>query len=146
MTPAMMPEAADAGPGIDVFVYGTLRAGGSNDINRLRPAPRCLGPAQVWGRLFDLGPYPGLRLLAEGEALARPVWGEVYRVAPELEAVLDAIEDISGRPDDEYQRRQITVMLGAHALTCLVYEIHPDRVHGRPEIGHGDWMRHVLGR
>ena len=45
-----------------VFVYGTLRRGGSNDITRLLPAPRWVGFAQVAGMLFHLGAYPGMTL------------------------------------------------------------------------------------
>ena len=63
-----------------VFVYGTLRRGGSNDITRLRPAPRFLGKAQVQGVLYHLGAYPGM-------ALGGSHWvqGEVYAIAPALE-------------------------------------------------------------
>lgn len=152
MTNAMMPDArggaAPQGHAAAlkwVFVYGTLRRGGSNDINRLDPEPEWVGTAHLRGRLFDLGPYPGLRLLSAGDPGGCDVVGEVYAITPALEAVLDRIEEISGAEDDEYQRRQISVMVQGHARTCLVYEIHPNRVRACPEIGHGDWMRHVMG-
>lgn len=82
-----------------VFVYGTLRRGGSNDITRLSPAPRWLGFAQVAGMLFHLGAYPGMTLGGD-----RPVHGEVYAIEPALETVLDAIEGLGGDyPADEYR-------------------------------------------
>ena len=41
---------------LHVFVYGTLRRGEANDINRLRPPPRYLGQARTRGTLYALGP------------------------------------------------------------------------------------------
>ncbi len=56
-----------------VFIYGTLRAGEINDINRAAerhgiPLPQRLGVAYVTGRLFDFGRYPGLVLDPERRA------------------------------------------------------------------------------
>ena len=82
-----MPEA----PARHVFVYGTLRRGGRNDINRLQPAPEYVGMGEVRGVLYHIDWYPGLTLGGE-EAVT--VVGEVYRIRPELEAVLDRIEQI----------------------------------------------------
>ncbi|MBS0449861.1 MAG: gamma-glutamylcyclotransferase [Proteobacteria bacterium] len=119
-----------------VFVYGTLRAGGSNDIARWRPAPQLVGEAEIAGTLYDLGAYPGARL--GGAARVR---GEVYRIDTALESQLDQLEDV--RPDDqgEYLKREVQVQVGARALACLVYEIQLERVAGRPVIASGDWIR-----
>lgn len=124
-----------------VFVYGTLRRGGSNDITRLQPAPRFVGRAQVAGVLYHLGAYPGMVLGGGGW-----VQGEVYAIEPALEAVLDAIEGtegISAGPDDEYIRREVAVPVGGQALQCLVYEINPRRVASAPVIAQGDWFMAV---
>ena len=64
-----------------VFIYGTLRAGEINDINRAAQRhgivrPERLGVAHVTGRLFDFGRYPGLVLDPEGA----PIRGDVYRI------------------------------------------------------------------
>ena len=121
-----------------VFVYGTLRRGGANDINLLRPAPRYVGMGEVRGVLYHFDWYPGLTLGGE-EAVT--VVGEVYEIAPALESVLDGIEQIV--PDDaasEYFKRQIDVDVLGAAVHCLVYEINPERVRGRQPIGHGDWI------
>jgi gamma-glutamylcyclotransferase (GGCT)/AIG2-like uncharacterized protein YtfP len=73
-----------------IFVYGTLRRGGVNDINRLSPSPRFMGIAQVAGRLVSLGDYPGIQLGKGGYVV-----GEVYAISAELEMVLDHIEGLS---------------------------------------------------
>ena len=129
-----MPEA----PEHHVFVYGTLRRGGRNDINRLAPAPVFVGEASVRGLLYPLGWYPGLVLGGPG---AVDVAGEVYRIAPALQARLDAIEGIVPGPDSEYFKREVAVAVRGRTLACLVYEINAARVRGLAPIGHGDWTR-----
>ena len=128
-----MPEAPDR----HVFVYGTLRRGGRNDINRLAPVPSYVGMGEVRGVLYHIDWYPGLTLGGE-EAVT--VVGEVYRIGPQLEAVLDRIEQVEDSADSEYFKREIDVDVGGRRLACLVYEINPARVRGRQVIGHGDWI------
>ena len=145
MKTEIMPEewvSQDLEPRL-VFVYGTLRRGGINDINRLVPPPVFQGTASVWGHLFDLGAYPGLLLASSSEPGGGVVCGEVYAIDTALERQLDVIEEIQGRPDDEYFRRQVSVKVGGQSCGCLVYEINPRRVLGRSLIDHGDWIRHV---
>ena len=120
-----------------VFVYGTLRRGGRNDINRLVPAPEYVGMGEVQGTLYHFDWYPGLTLGGE-EAVT--VVGEVYRITPQLEAVLDAIEQIVPGADSEYFKREVDVAVEGRAVACLLYEINPSRVKGRQTIGHGDWI------
>jgi gamma-glutamylcyclotransferase (GGCT)/AIG2-like uncharacterized protein YtfP len=128
-----MPEA----PERHVFVYGTLRRGGSNDINRLEPAPRYVGMGEVQGSLYHIDWYPGLTLGGE-EAVT--VVGEVYAIAPQLEATLDRIECITGDADSEYFKREVAIAVDGRPIRCLVYEINPTAVRGRQRIGHGDWI------
>ena len=128
-----MPEAPDR----LVFVYGTLRRGGRNDINRLQPAPVFVGEASLRGCLYQLGWYPGLLLRGEG---AIDVVGEVYRIAPALEARLDEIEEIRPTPDSEYFKREVALRVAGRHRVCLVYEINPERVRGRPPLAQGDWL------
>src|SRR3989344_2105319 len=126
----MPDETPPASPARHVFVYGTLRRGGSNDITRLRPAPRFMGAAQVPGVLYHLGAYPGMAL---GGPLG-VVHGEVYAIEPALEAVLDEIEDLGATPSDEYVKREIVVDVGGQGVPCLVYEINPRHVVSAPRI------------
>lgn len=132
----MPDESAPARPPRCVFVYGTLRRGGRNDITRLQPPPRFVGPAQVAGVLYHLGAYPGM-VLGGGQW----VQGEVYAIAPALESVLDAIEGLGESPGDEYIRREVAVPVLGRVLPCLVYEINPRYVASAPVIAHGDWLR-----
>ena len=118
-----------------VFVYGTLRRGGRNDIARFRPPPRYVADARIQGTLYDLGSYPGAVLGGSGVLV-----GEVYAIAPSLEVQLDELEEV--RPDDsgEYIKREVRVKAGTAELLCLVYEIHPNRVAGRRVIASGNWF------
>ena len=120
-----------------VFVYGTLRRGGRNDINRLLPAPRYVGMGEVKGKLYHIDWYPGLTLGGE-EAVT--VIGEVYQITPGLEAVLDEIEEIVPGEASEYFKRHLAVEVHGRPVQCLVYEINTERVRGKQTIGHGDWI------
>lgn len=135
-----MPEPSlPAGTSRYVFVYGTLRRGGANDITRLQPTARWVGLAQVPGVLFHLGAYPGM-------ALGGSQWvqGEVYAIEPALESVLDAIEGLAGdHPSDEYVKREVDVHVQGRSLPCLVYEINPRVTVNARQIEHGDWLRAV---
>ena len=119
-----------------VFVYGTLRAGGRNDIARFSPTPERIGEGVVAGTLYDLGAYPGAVLGGEGR-----VRGEVYRILPALEAQLDVLEEVAPDGSGEYIKREVVVHVGGAPVRCLVYEIHPDRIAGRALIATGDWFR-----
>lgn len=118
-----------------VFVYGSLRQGGSNDITRLVPAPRWVGRAVIAGTLFDLGPYPGAVLGGAGRVV-----GEVYAISAALERRLDEIEEV--HQHDEYLRREIQVEVEGRALPCLVYEINSrvPRREGVHLLPAGDWL------
>ncbi|CAM3370925.1 gamma-glutamylcyclotransferase [Paracidovorax anthurii] len=138
-----MPEPLPDSALRHVFVYGTLRRGGRNDITRLAPPPRYLGAATVVGVLYDLGAYPGIALsgpASEGAGRV-PVLGEVYAITAELEQRLDRIEEVWPEPSGEYAKREILVRLASgEALICLVYEINPAVLRGAPRLLYGDWM------
>ncbi|MCR6477137.1 gamma-glutamylcyclotransferase [Variovorax sp. ZS18.2.2] len=121
-----------------VFVYGTLRRLGRNDIARYRPAPVFVEEASIAGTLYDLGAYPGIALGGVGR-----VKGEIYRVEPAVEAALDLLEEVAEDDSGEYIKREVRVAVGAQWLDCLVYEIHPSRIAGRPVISGGDWIAHA---
>jgi gamma-glutamylcyclotransferase (GGCT)/AIG2-like uncharacterized protein YtfP len=141
-----MPEL----PTRHVFVYGTLRRGEQRDINLLTPAPRWVGPASVEGVLYDLGDYPGLVLGRDKYRAQEKVRGEVYEITDELERLLDEIEEVAPHPSGEYAKRQVPVLLetshlpdagqSTRQLTCLVYEVAPDRAAGCAVISRGDWI------
>jgi len=125
-----------------VFVYGTLRCGEVRDITRLCPAPQFIGMGSVAGVLYDLGPYPGLRLGGAGR-----VTGEVYAIPAELERLLDEIEEVWPQQTGEYSKREVTVQMddvpAAAGRVCLVYEINAARLVGCAVITSGDWRRRM---
>lgn len=128
-----MPQAAHR----YVFVYGTLRSGGDYDINLLLPAPRFVGMARVTGTLYLIDWYPGLVLGGEDGG---QVTGEVYEITPQLEFVLDEFEQIVPGSASEYFKREVLLEVDGRNLECLVYEINPDRVHGKRVLAGGDWL------
>ena len=136
-TRSIMPDAlTDAAQSRHVFVYGTLRAGGSNDIARWQPAAHLVGAAEIAGTLYDLGPYPGATLGGTG-----CLRGEVYRIESALETQLDRLEEVLPNDEGEYRKRNVMVKVDGQELDCLVYEIHPKRIVGRRVIANGDWFR-----
>ena len=133
-----MPEAATSLR--HVFVYGTLRRGGDNDINRLEPAPVFVGTGRIGGTMYHFDRYPGVTLGGEGV-----IEGEVYAVTPQLERLLDEIEELYPQQTNEYFKRDIDVEVDGHLVRCFVYEINPDYVTGKRIIASGDWVRHRGG-
>lgn len=154
-----------------VFVYGTLRRGEIRDINLLRPAPVWVGEGSVKGELYDLAAYPGIVLRVDGAQsleshgrLTGEVYGEIYAITPELEQLLDEIEEVWPQQTGEYTKREVSVQLldkaaatgsdgcsnpaggfdeiGGLWLTCLLYEIALQRTVGKPQIEGGDWVAH----
>lgn len=128
-----MPQAPDTPR--HVFVYGTLRRGDDNDITRLSPAPRWVGAARIPGTMYHFGRYPGVLLGGPGE-----VQGEVYEISPQLERMLDEIEELYPQQTNEYAKRDISVQVAGRTLACIVYEINPALVAGKPVIASGDWV------
>ena len=129
-----------------VAVYGTLRAGGVNDIARLDPRVACVGRTWLTGSLYNLGWYPGLRL--EG---AQQVLAEVYAMDDALEQAMDRIEGLWPEDMGEYTKRILTlpVMLtagGQQPITLLVYEALPATVAAAPEIAVSDWLAWFEGK
>ncbi len=128
-----MPQAPAAPR--HVFVYGTLRRGDDNDITRLTPTPRWVGEARIAGTMYHFGRYPGVLLGG-----AAQVAGEVYEISPELERVLDEIEELYPQQTNEYFKRHITVQTAGRTVDCIVYEINAALVTGKPVIASGDWV------
>ena len=134
-------EAPNPAAARHVFVYGTLRAGGSNDIRRYSPPPCRIGNASIAGTLYDFGSWPGLRLHGSGIVV-----GEVWRIDPGIEPLLDELEGVRADGNGEYARRTVSIDVAGRPITCLVYEIRADRVQGRSVIANGDWIVHALGQ
>jgi|YelNatPaOPRAMG01_1025707.scaffolds.fasta_scaffold25774_5 gamma-glutamylcyclotransferase (GGCT)/AIG2-like uncharacterized protein YtfP len=109
-----------------LFVYGTLCQGfGSHGLlQRLRA--RFIAPGYVFGRLYDLGEYPGA--LESAGNLYR-VHGEVYLLPNAAEAftVLDQYEGFNAANPTAclFERRETTVMLATGGqMQAWIYWLH----------------------
>ena len=129
-----------------VAVYGTLRAGGINDIARLQPGIAGVGKTQLTGTLYDLGWYPGLTLQG-----AQAVLAEVYPMTPALEQAMDRIEGLWPQDLGEYRKRLLTLPVMQvdgiqQPMTVLVYEAMPATVQHAPQIAASDWLQWFRSR
>jgi len=116
--------------GRNLFVYGTLMSFavgsyGAVQRARLQREARLLGPAKVYGRLYDLGDFPGVVLEDETSSI---VHGELVHLddAEAALAWLDRYEEISpgGSPSDLYRRvRTMATLAGGEPIACWVYEL-----------------------
>ena len=132
-----------------VFVYGTLRRGGSNDLARWHPDADFVAGATLAGTLYDLGAYPGAVFSGpSGHGLAAssafPITGEIYRITVEIERALDILEAVEAGGGGEYVKRFVDAEVGTTTMRCLAYEIHPSRIEERPVIVGGDWIAHRI--
>jgi len=118
----------DAQP-VRVFLYGTLRRGGSA-ADLLRGCTP-LGPATVRGRLYDLGAYPALILDPAGH----PVHGEVWECPAQLVGQLDRYEGTAG---GLFERVEVAI----RRRPCYVYMAGPalrPRLRDAPLLTGGRW-------
>ena len=127
-----------------LFVYGTLRRGGSNDIARIAPGASFAGAARLRGRLYDVnGRWPALLLDAAGGW----VTGELYRVPPHQWPALDALENTvtPDNPDGHYFKVSALVESADLATTteATVYTANPATTRLVDLIASGDWIVYV---
>lgn len=124
-----------------LFVYGTLRPFVAIPMARwLTAAAHYVGPARAHGRLYDLGPYPGMRA-----ARGRRQWvvGDVYRVAsPRAFRVLDRYEAGVRRARPQFKRVRCTVALARGGRRSAWVYLYQSRVRRAQRIVSGDYRRH----
>ena len=101
------------------------------------PDANFVSAATVCGSLYDLGPYPGLRLNNPGSAVV----GEVYEVDDELLRELDDFEASS-----EYWRKQVEITMGNNTKIGWTYEPDTSVCADRPLIISGDWIEYAKTR
>ncbi len=120
-----------------VFIYGTLRRGGSNDF-RMAGA-EFITRGTITGRMYRIDWYPGLVLDEAGGE----IHGEVYAVGPELLSALDVFEGLSAgeMQGSEYRRTQTTVIQkNSYVLTAWVWEWLGVTEESQ-RISAGDWLK-----
>jgi gamma-glutamylcyclotransferase (GGCT)/AIG2-like uncharacterized protein YtfP len=106
-----------------LFAYGTLMLPFDNAIARcLYENSTFCGDATVPGRLYDLGPYPGLIYNRQS---AQRVRGQVFRMHDpgDLLRLLDRYEGIDRRfpGAGEYRRERRRVSMNEEAVDCWMY-------------------------
>ena len=111
-----------------VFVYGTLKRGGSN--HACLAGQQFIGPARsVPGyTLVALGDYPGMIRQPDDSA---GVTGELWRVDDAALAVLDELEGVA---EGLYTRITLALQPPAGAASALAY-LYARDIAGRPVIG-----------
>ena len=114
-----------------VFIYGSLRRGNEGSMSTRFPNSRFIAEAKVNGNLYDLGPYPGLRL-EESNSI---VTGEIYEVDGDLLNELDEFEASSN-----YVRKQVELSIAGQKTSGWVYEPDPDFYRFEKLITSGDWV------
>lgn len=144
-------------PADGLFVYGSLREGGSRHAWLARTHP--VGTCRAWmaGRLFHLPMegYPALVPTPEPEAAPPgPGWvsGEFvgYDDEVELEAALMDLDQVEGVEEELFLRELRPVVLeGGQRYTAWVYTFPADRLQtlekAATELPEGDWEGY-LGR
>lgn len=120
-----------------VFVYGTLRRGGSNHF-RMAGA-EFVAAGTITGRIYRIDWYPGLVLDDAGEE----IHGEVYSVTPDQLSTLDVFEGLSAGEIEgsEYRRVQTTVVRqDSQTLTAWVWEWLGLTAESQ-RLTDGDWLK-----
>jgi gamma-glutamylcyclotransferase (GGCT)/AIG2-like uncharacterized protein YtfP len=127
-----------------LFVYGTLRPFVDIPLARwLRTAARYVGPATTRGRLYDLGPYPGI-VAARGRG--ENVTGDVYLVIdPRVLRVLDRYEAGPKRASARFERERCVVKLRGRRRSAWVYRYRRSVV-SAARIASGDYRLHRQAR
>lgn len=123
-----------------VFVYGTLRKGGSNHFRM--DGAEFVGKGAVKGEIhvIDTHPelvFPALKLDAEGFVL-----GEVYQVSETQLKSLDAFEGISERCEEPYEYRRVKAdveMESGEQVCAWVWEWNLG-LDGAKPLPQGDWL------
>jgi gamma-glutamylcyclotransferase (GGCT)/AIG2-like uncharacterized protein YtfP len=120
-----------------VFIYGTLRRGCAGSMLIRFPSSKFIAAAKVRGSLYDLGPYPGLRLDDSNSLVA----GEVYEVDDDLLNELDQFEASSN-----YVRKQVEISFAGQQTNCWTYEPNAEFYRFEKLIASGDWVEYSLRR
>ncbi len=111
-----------------VFVYGTLRRGGSNNFRM--DGFSWIGPAAVNGHLYEVSWYPALVL----DENAGEVVGDLYKVSEEGLAALDEFEG------SEYRRTRTMVQNSDNEAESAWVWAWNKPTEGLQPIPGGDWL------
>lgn len=130
-----------------VFIYGTLRSGEINDLEKLAERlglapPTRLGQAHTSGTLYDFGDWPGLVATDGGNAIS----GDVYAVDEALLAAMDAVEEYEPGQNTLFVRRDVRLEVDGQLLDCFFYPVDPAQLGTAVPIEHTDWVAYRQSR
>ena len=126
-----------------LFIYGTLSTQAvPDDVAEAVGKLKFVGRGFVYGKLYDLGKYPGAKLARGSRSKIR---GEVYRLPVNKQVIrsLDAYEEfIQSQPKKSlYLRKKAPVSLeNGDRIEAWVYEYNGD-VSRSPIIRGGDYSK-----
>jgi len=111
-----------------IFVYGTLKRGGSN--HHFLAGQKFIGEARTAAgfRLYDLGGHPGMVTQPDDTA---GVVGEIWEVAADALVQLDALEGLA----EGMYRREPVPLLPPFADRGIEAYFYPHDIAGRREVG-----------
>jgi gamma-glutamylcyclotransferase (GGCT)/AIG2-like uncharacterized protein YtfP len=153
----MGPHSGNQGIGADgLFVYGSLRTGGSRHswLRRTNPEGFCLAWAP--GRLFHLpeGGYPAMVPTPEPEAPPPgPGWvaGEFagYENEDDLQRATEDLDSVEGVEEGLFERRAVGVVLDSgHPFVAWAYVFPEERLgvleRRAVELPGGDWSAYLV--
>ncbi len=106
-----------------LFVYGSLMGGIQSPIaTYLKSKSTFLGEGYVYGKLYDIGKYPGL---VDDKQSKNKVLGHIFQLSNPIEMLpnLDYYECVGEgfEAPNEYRRETITVHLKNEQELCWVY-------------------------
>ena len=132
---------------IYIFIYGTLRSGEINDLEKLAERfgltqPARLGQASTSGTLYDFGDWPGLVASDSGKAIV----GDVYAVDAALLAAMDVVEGYEPEQNTLFVRRRVRLEVDGQQLDCFFYPVDPARLGTAVPIEHNDWVAYRKNR
>jgi gamma-glutamylcyclotransferase (GGCT)/AIG2-like uncharacterized protein YtfP len=134
-----IPESARSRPTAEsiqhLFAYGTQQPGlAPAEIAPVVARLRALGEGFLFGKLYDLGNYPGAVV---DSASASIVYGTVFAL-PEDPGVIRALDAYEG---EAFVRiAQLTTLVEGHVLDCWVYDYRGALGEGRL-LESGRWTR-----
>lgn len=127
-----------------IFVYGTLRNGERRSLGDHNEVT-AFGQDKVQGALYDLGWYPGIKLITTGPKQHEfdpdlpAVHGDLFKVVDE--SITDILDGYEGHPTLFRRRRMFT----ANAKLVWVYE-YQNEVSDNFIIPGGDWCNRITIR
>lgn len=127
-----------------IFVYGSLRRGMHNDIQRFFDQTGAefeyLGTTTLKANMYSLGAYPYITEPFPYDRTGPVVIGEVYDIKSSRSRLLKALDRLEGYPSF-YNRKEVKTIFG----DVWVYFI--DRLGDKmSQVENGDWVSYVNGR